>query len=54
MLEEHLSAMYKSMSDGKFSDGLRQTNALLHRIALTVVDNRQEVDDLKELLSIVR
>ncbi len=54
LLEEQLSAMYKSMTDGKFTDGLRQTNALLHRIALTVVDSRKEVDDLKELLGIVR
>ena len=54
MLDERLNAMYKSMTDGRFTDVLRQTNALLHMVALTVVDTRREVDELKDLLNIVK
>ena len=54
MLDERLNAMYKSVTDGKFTDVLRQTNALLHMVALTVVDTRREVDELKDLLNIVK
>ncbi|KAK9847289.1 hypothetical protein WJX84_005223 [Apatococcus fuscideae] len=54
LLTERLNAMYKSVTAGKFTEGLRQTNVMLHMIALTVVDTRREVDDLKELLNIVK
>lgn len=54
MLDEQLNAMYKSVTDGKFTEGLRQTNALLHKVALTVVETRREVDELKDLLNIVK
>ena len=42
------------MTEGKFSEALRQTNSMLCAIPLTVVDSRREVDDVKELLSIVK
>ena len=54
MLDERLSAVYKSVTEGKFSDALRQVNIILHIIPLTVVDSRRGVDELKELLSIAR
>ena len=46
--------MYRSVTDGKFSEALRQVNALLAIIPLTVVATRHEVDELKELISIAR
>ena len=46
--------MYRSVTDGKFSEALRQVNALLAVIPLTVVATRHEVDELKELISIAR
>lgn len=46
--------MYKSVTEGKFSEALRQVQTILHIIPLTVVDSRREVDELKELISIAR
>jgi len=54
MLTERLKGVYKSVTEGKFSEALRQVNTILHIIPLTVVDGRREVDELKELLSIAR
>jgi coatomer protein complex subunit alpha (xenin) len=54
MLTERLKGVYKSVTEGKFSEALRQVNTILHVIPLTVVDGRREVDELKELLSIAR
>ncbi len=54
MLEERLKAMYKTVTEGKFSEALKQVNTLLALIPLIVVDQRREVDDLKELISIAR
>ncbi|CAL8462821.1 g2355 [Coccomyxa elongata] len=54
MLEEKLKAMYKSVTEGKFSEALRQVNVLLALIPLTIVDTRREVDELKELIAIAR
>lgn len=54
MLEERLKTMYKSVTEGKFSEALRQVNVLLALIPLTIVDTRREVDELKELISIAR
>ena len=48
------NGVYKAMTDGRFSEGLRQVNALLHLVPLTVVETRREVDELKELLTIAR
>ena len=54
MLEDKLKAMYKSVTEGKFSEALRQVNVLLALIPLTIVDTRREVDELKELIAIAR
>lgn len=54
MLEERLKAMYRSVTEGRFSEALRQVNTILHIIPLTVVDSRREVDEVKELISIAR
>lgn len=54
VLEERLKAMYRSVTEGKFSEALRLVNQILHIIPLTVVDSRREVDELKELISIAR
>ena len=53
-LEERLKGMYRSVTDGKFSEALRQVNAILAIIPLTMVATRHEVDELKELISIAR
>ena len=53
-LTERLKAVYRAMTGGKFSEGLRLVNLLLLLIPLTVVDTRREVDELKELLTIAR
>ena len=53
-LAERLKAVYRAMTGGKFTEGLRLVNALLLLIPLTVVDTRREVDELKELLTIAR
>ena len=42
------------MTEGKFSEALRQVNGILWAIPLTVVESRREVDDVKELLSIAK
>lgn len=54
LLEERLNAMYRLVTEGRFSDALRQANAILHIIPLTVVDSRRGVDEIKEVLSIAR
>jgi coatomer protein complex subunit alpha (xenin) len=54
MLEEKLKGMYRTVTEGKFSDALRQVNTLLAVIPLTVVDSRREVDEIKELISIAK
>ena len=46
--------MYRSVTEGRFSEALRQVNTILHIIPLTVVDSRREVDEVKELISIAR
>ncbi len=54
LLEERLRGMYKAVTEGKFGEALRQVDALLAMIPLTVVDSRREVDEVKELISIAR
>ncbi|KAK9839869.1 hypothetical protein WJX81_007554 [Elliptochloris bilobata] len=54
LLEAKLQAMYRTVTEGKFSEALRQVNSILWSIPLTVVESRREVDDVKELLSIVK
>ena len=53
-LTERLKAVYRAMTGGKFTEGLRLVNLLLLLIPLTVVETRREVDELKELLTISR
>ncbi|KAL2927244.1 Coatomer subunit alpha-1 [Bienertia sinuspersici] len=53
-LEEKLKAGYKSTTQGKFSDALRIFLGILHTIPLIVVESRREVDEVKELIIIVK
>ncbi|XP_014493878.1 coatomer subunit alpha-2 isoform X2 [Vigna radiata var. radiata] len=53
-LDEKLKAGYKSTTAGKFSDALRTFINILHTIPLIVVESRREVDDVKELIVIVK
>ncbi|KNA11000.1 hypothetical protein SOVF_139190 [Spinacia oleracea] len=53
-LEEKLHVGYKSTTSGKFSDALGTFLAILHTIPLVVVESRKEVDDVKELINIVK
>ncbi|CAN4093930.1 unnamed protein product [Withania somnifera] len=53
-LEEKLKAAYKATTAGKFSDALRLFLSILHTIPLIVVDSRREVDEVKELIIIVK
>ena len=46
--------MYKLVTEGKFSEGLKAADALLAVIPLTVVGTRREADEVKELVSIAR
>ncbi|CAN6553469.1 unnamed protein product [Malus baccata var. baccata] len=53
-LEEKLKAGYKATTQGKFVDALRLLLGILHTIPLIVVDSRREVDEVKELIIIVK
>ncbi|BAT94595.1 hypothetical protein LR48_Vigan588s001900 [Vigna angularis] len=53
-LDEKLKAGYKLTTAGKFSDALRTFVNILHTIPLIVVESRREVDDVKELIIIVK
>jgi len=53
-LDEKLKAGYKSTTAGKFTDALRTFINILHTIPLIVVESRREVDDVKELIVIVK
>lgn len=53
-LEEKLKASYKATTTGKFSEALRLFLSILHTIPLIVVDSRREVDEVKELITIVK
>uniref|UniRef100_A0A0E0KI52 Coatomer subunit alpha n=1 Tax=Oryza punctata TaxID=4537 RepID=A0A0E0KI52_ORYPU len=53
-MEDRLKAAYKATTDGKFPEALRQFLTILHTIPLIVVDSRREVDEVKELIEIVR
>ncbi|KAL0369108.1 UNVERIFIED_CONTAM: Coatomer subunit alpha-1 [Sesamum calycinum] len=53
-LEEKLKAGYKATTAGKFSEALRQFLSILHTIPLIVVETRREVDEVKELIIIVK
>lgn len=53
-LEEKLKASYKATTTGKFTEALRLFLSILHTIPLIVVDSRREVDEVKELITIVK
>ncbi|XP_037422263.1 coatomer subunit alpha-3 [Triticum dicoccoides] len=53
-MEDRLKAAYKATTEGKFPEALRQFVSILHTIPLIVVDSRREVDEVKELIEIVR
>ena len=53
-LEDRLKIVYKSVTEGKFTEALRLVDTILHIIPLTTVESRREVDELKELIEICR
>ncbi|KAF8377888.1 hypothetical protein HHK36_031276 [Tetracentron sinense] len=53
-LEEKLKAGYKATTTGKFTEALRVFLSILHTIPLIVVESRREVDEVKELIIIVK
>ncbi|XP_073059477.1 coatomer subunit alpha-1-like [Primulina eburnea] len=53
-LDEKLKAGYRSTTAGKFSEALRIFQSILHAIPLIVVETRREVDEVKELIVIVK
>ncbi|KAM3262671.1 hypothetical protein ACQJBY_053041 [Aegilops geniculata] len=53
-MDDKLKAAYKATTEGKFPEALRQFLNILYTIPLLVVDSRREVDEVKELIEIVR
>ena len=53
-LEEKLKAGYRATTAGKFTEALRIFLSILHTIPLIVVESRREVDEVKELIIIVK
>ncbi|KAK4284774.1 hypothetical protein QN277_001557 [Acacia crassicarpa] len=53
-LEEKLKAGYKATTAGKFTEALRLFTIILHTIPVVVVESRREVDEVKELIIIVK
>ncbi|KAL7598916.1 hypothetical protein Lser_V15G21773 [Lactuca serriola] len=53
-LEEKLKSGYKATTTGKFTEALRVFLNILHTIPLIVVESRREVDEVKELIIIVK
>ncbi|CAD6343523.1 unnamed protein product [Miscanthus lutarioriparius] len=53
-MEDRLKAAYKATTEGRFPEALRQFLNILHTIPVIVVDSRREVDEVKELIEIVR
>ena len=53
-LEEKLKAAYRATTAGRFQEALRLFLSILHTIPLIVVESRREVDEVKELIIIVR
>ncbi|KAG6408792.1 hypothetical protein SASPL_131815 [Salvia splendens] len=53
-LDEKLKAGYKATTTGKFSEALRHFLSILHTIPLVVVETRREVDEVKELVIVVK
>ncbi|CAN1836462.1 Coatomer subunit alpha-1 [Linum perenne] len=53
-LEERLKAGYKATTAGKFTEALKLFLGILQAIPLIVVDSRREVDEVKELIIVVK
>ena len=53
-MEEKLKAGYKATTGGKFTEALRLFLSILYTIPLIVVESRREVDEVKELIIIVK
>ncbi|XP_024970079.1 coatomer subunit alpha-1-like [Cynara cardunculus var. scolymus] len=53
-LEDKLKAGYKATTVGKFTEALRLFMGILHTIPLIVVESWREVDEVKELVIIVK
>ncbi|MED6124238.1 hypothetical protein PIB30_057184 [Stylosanthes scabra] len=53
-LDEKLRAGYKLTTAGKFTEALKTFLNILHTIPLVVVESRREVDEVKELIIIVK
>ncbi|XP_059647627.1 coatomer subunit alpha-1-like [Cornus florida] len=53
-LDEKLRAGYKATTAGKFTEALRFFLSILHTIPLIVVESRRNVDEVKELIIIVK
>ncbi|XP_061363789.1 coatomer subunit alpha-1-like [Gastrolobium bilobum] len=53
-LDEKLRAGYRLFTSGKINEALRTFVNILHTIPLIVVESRREVDDVKELIIIVK
>ncbi|RID60734.1 hypothetical protein BRARA_F03864 [Brassica rapa] len=52
--EEKLKSGYKATTSGKLTEALRLFLSILHTIPLVVVESRSEVDEVKELVIIVK
>ncbi|KAF2585094.1 hypothetical protein F2Q70_00033716 [Brassica cretica] len=52
--EEKLKSGYKATTSGKLTEALRLFLSILHTIPLVVVESRSEVDEVKELVTIVK
>ncbi|XP_030549540.1 coatomer subunit alpha-2-like [Rhodamnia argentea] len=53
-MEEKLRAGYRATTAGKFTEALRLFLSVLHTIPLIVVESRRAVDEVKELIVIVK
>lgn len=51
---EQLKKAYKLFTEGRFTNALQGFNQVLWTIPMVVVDSRQEVDEVKELITIGR
>ena len=54
VLVERLKLAYKMVTEGKFQEGLDAFTHIMTGVALTVVQSKQQVNELRELLSICR
>ncbi|KFK22306.1 hypothetical protein AALP_AAs67200U000200 [Arabis alpina] len=53
-LEERLQSGYKATTAGKFKEAVRIFLSILHTIPLVVVESSTEVDEVKEMITIVK